>query len=86
MPTSEVSTGFTVELRPGNVPGTTRVLFSWGSTWIATFHTCGETIGAPALRRGHDTAASVLTPRVVPILRTAMTFARHLNNLANTDP
>ncbi|MEO6325932.1 MAG: hypothetical protein ABIT01_01320 [Thermoanaerobaculia bacterium] len=75
--------GFTVRLTDGRVPGTIRVTFFWGSTWITTFHTCGDTIGPGVVRRGHEEAELRLRPRVAVVLAVHRAYLRTLERLAN---
>ncbi len=82
----DADTGFTVRLKHGSVFGTLRVTFLWGSTWIATFHTCGDTVGPAVTRRGHEGAEEILRPRVPAILHAYRTFLSASTHLANGAP
>ncbi|HNX49863.1 MAG TPA: hypothetical protein PLS53_01315 [Thermoanaerobaculaceae bacterium] len=75
--------GLTVRLAEGSEPGTTRVTFSHGAIWIATFHTCGETVGIAVMRRGSEAEEPVLRPRVAAIVRADQAFKQTLHRLAN---
>ena len=74
---------FTVRLAEGNEPGTQRVTFFLGASWIATFHICGETVGIAVMRRDLESEEPVLRPRVAAIVRAHQAFDHMLQRLAN---
>ncbi len=76
----------TVRLAEGSEPGTTRVTFHQDATWIATFHTCGDTVGIAVMRPGHEGAETLLRQRVPQVLRAHRASRDALAALANTDP
>lgn len=77
------SHGLTVRLAEGSEPGTQRITFRAGATWIATFHTCGDTVGIAVVRRGMEAEEPTLRPRVAAILHAQQAFERLLDLLAN---
>lgn len=79
-----VPTGFTVRLTAGHVPGMQRITFYWGSTWIATFHASGATVGLAVTRRGHAEAEALLRARAEVILQSWRMFSKTVELLANS--
>ena len=77
------SHGLTVRLARGSEPGTQRITFRAGATWIATFHTCGDTVGVAVMRRGLEAKEPTLRPRVAAILSAQQAFEQILERLAN---
>lgn len=75
--------GLTVRLVSGHEPGTVRVVFLDGTTWIATFHTCGETVGIAVVRPGSEAREPALRRRAEAVVKAALAFKRKLTRLAN---
>jgi len=73
----------TVRLEPGRVPGTQRVVFLAGATWVATFHTCGETVGIAVVRPGSEAREPALRRCAEAVVKAALAFKRKLTRLAN---
>lgn len=73
----------TVRLAEGSEPGTQRVTFFLGASWVATFHICGETVGIAVMRRGLEAEEAVLRPRVAAIIQAHQAFDETLQRLAN---
>lgn len=73
----------TARLAKGREPGTQRVTFFAGASWIATFHICGETVGIVVMRRGLEVEELVLRPRVAAIIQAHQAFDAMLQRLAN---
>lgn len=77
---------YTVRLAEGNEPGTQRVTFFLGASWVATFHVCGETVGLAVLRRGLEHEEAFLRPRVAAIVEAHRAFDELAQRLANGLP
>lgn len=75
----------TVRLAEGSEPGTHRVSLFRRTYWIATFHTCGETIGIAIMRRGLEAEEPVLRSRVAAIVKANQAYRQTLRRLANGD-
>ncbi|MBP7797377.1 MAG: hypothetical protein KA072_01985 [Thermoanaerobaculaceae bacterium] len=73
----------TVRLAQGSEPGTQRVSLFRRAYWIATFHTCGETIGIAVIRRGLEAEEPVLRSRVAAIVKADQAYRQTLRRLAN---
>jgi len=73
----------TVRIADGSEPGTQRITFFLGGSWVGTFHVCGETVGIAVMRRDYELEESMLRPRVAAIVRAYQAFDVTIQRIAN---